>query len=56
MKHKLMQGRLGSWWEMQLRYDLEFVYHTSKTNSADSLSRRPNYMAATEAEDKQQQA
>ncbi len=32
---------------------MDIVYQTGKTNSADSLSRRPDYKAAAEAEDRQ---
>jgi hypothetical protein len=56
MKNKPLRGRLGRWWETLLGYNLEIVYCTGKTNSADSLSRRPDYKATAEAEDREKQA
>ncbi len=56
IRNKPLKGRLGRWWETLSGYDLDIVYRTGKTNSADSLSRRPDYKAATEAEDRQKQA
>ncbi len=56
MKNKPLRGRLGRWWETLSGYDLEIVYCTGKTNSADGLSRRPDYKATAEAEDRQKQA
>jgi hypothetical protein len=52
MKNKPLRGRLGCWWETLLGYNLEIVFRTGKTNSADSLSRRPDYKATAEAEDR----
>ncbi len=56
MKNKALKGRLGRWWETLSGYDLDIVYRTGKTNSADGLSRRPDYKAAAEAEDRRKQA
>jgi hypothetical protein len=56
MKNKLLRGRLGRWWETLSGYDLEIVYRTGKTNSADDLSCRPDYKATPEAENRQKQA
>jgi hypothetical protein len=56
MKNKPLRGRLGRWWETLSGYDLEIVYRTGKTNSADGLSRRPDYKAAAEAADSDKQA
>jgi mRNA-degrading endonuclease YafQ of YafQ-DinJ toxin-antitoxin module len=56
MKNKPLRGRLGRWWETLSGYDLEIVYRTGKTNSTDGLSRRPDYKATAEAEDRQKQA
>jgi hypothetical protein len=55
MKNKPLRGRLGRWWETLSGYDLEIVYRTGKTNMADGLSRRPDYKATAEAEDRQKQ-
>jgi hypothetical protein len=51
MKNKPLRGRLGHWWETLSGYNLDIVYRTGKTNSADGLSDRPDYKAAAEAED-----
>jgi hypothetical protein len=51
-----MRGRLDRWWETLSGYDLDIVYRTGKTNSADGLKCRPNYKAAAEAEDRRKQA
>ncbi len=51
MKNKPLRGRLGCEWETLSSYNLDIVYRTGKTNSADGLSRRPDYKAAAEAED-----
>ncbi len=56
MKNKPLRGRLGRWWETLSSYDLDIVYRTGKTNSADGLSRRPDYKAAAEAEYRRKQA
>ncbi len=40
MKNKPLRGRLGRWWETLSGYDLDIVYRTGKTNSADGLSHR----------------
>ncbi len=55
MIDKLLRGRLGCWWVTLSGYDLDIVYRTSKTNSADGLSRRPDYKVAAEAEDRWKQ-
>jgi hypothetical protein len=56
MKNKPLRGRLGCWWETLLGYNLEIVYCTGKTNSADGLSCRPDYKTTAEAEDREKQA
>jgi mRNA-degrading endonuclease YafQ of YafQ-DinJ toxin-antitoxin module len=56
MKNKPLLGRLGRWWETLLRYDLEIVYCTGKTNSADNLSSRLNYGSVAKADDREKQA
>jgi mRNA-degrading endonuclease YafQ of YafQ-DinJ toxin-antitoxin module len=56
IKNKSLRGRLGHWWESLSGYDLEIVYRTGKTNLADGLSRRPDYKATAEAEDREKQA
>ncbi len=56
MKNKLLRGRLGRWWETFSGYDLVIVHRTGKTNSSDGLSRRPDYKATAEAEDRLKQA
>ncbi len=56
MKNKLLRGRLGRWREMLSGYDLEIVYCMGKTNSADSLSCRPDYNSTAEAEDREKEA
>ncbi len=49
--NKTVRGRLGNWWETVSNYNLNIVYWTCKTNSAEDLSRRPNYKGAKEADD-----
>ncbi len=56
MKNKPLRDGLGCWWETLAGNDLDIVYRTGKTNSADGLSCRPNYKAAAEAEDRHKQA
>jgi hypothetical protein len=56
MKNKPLGSRLGRWCEALSGYDLDIVYRMGKTNSADGLSRRPDYKAAAEAEDCRKQA
>ncbi len=56
MKNKSLRRRFGSWWETLFGYDLDIVYRTGQTNSADSLSRRPDYKAVAEAKDHRKQA
>jgi hypothetical protein len=55
IKNKPLRGRLGRWWETLLRYDLEIVYCTDKTNSADGQSCRSDYKATAEAEYREKQ-
>jgi hypothetical protein len=50
-KNKPLRGRLGGRWETLSGYDLNMVHRTGKTNSANGLSRRPDYKAAAEAKD-----
>ncbi len=50
MKKKPLRGRLGCWSETLSGYDLDIVYWTGKTNSADGLSHRLNYKVAAAAE------
>ncbi len=56
IKDKPLRGRLGRWWETLSGYDLDIVYWTGKTNSADGLSRRPDYKVAAEAKDRWKEA
>jgi hypothetical protein len=56
MKNKPLRGRLGRWWETLSGYHLDIVYQTSKTNSVDCPSHRPDYKAAAKAEDHWKQA